>query len=96
MELKKALELWASAFGGSTTSTATAVAPKTSPKVNPTSGSTSTSSQVQSGSEKFTSGEATKPGVVAAVPVPFVAPVGSSASMPTFVRNSPLPKATVS
>ena len=96
MELKKALELWASAFGGSTTSTTTAVAPKTSPKVNPTSGSTSTSSQVQSGSEKFTSGEATKPGVVAAVPVPFVAPVGSSASMPTFVRNSPLPKATVS
>jgi hypothetical protein len=96
MELKKALELWASAFGGSTTSTATAVAPKTSPKVNPTSGSTSTSSQVQSGSEKFTSSEATKPGVVAAVPVPFVAPVGSSASMPTFVRNSPLPKATVS
>jgi hypothetical protein len=95
-ELKKALELWAAAFGGSTTSTATALAPKTSPKVNPTSGSTSTSSQVQSGSEKFTSSEATKPGVVAAVPVPFVAPVGSSASMPTFVRNSPLPKATVS
>jgi hypothetical protein len=95
MELKKALELWASAFGGSTKSTATAVAPKTSPKVNSAPKSTSTSSQVQSGSEKFVSGEATKPGVVAAVPVPTVVPIGSSAAVPTFVRNSALPKATV-
>ena len=95
IELKKALELWASAFGGSTTSTTTAMAPKTSPKVNPTSGSTTTSSKVQSESEKFVSGEATKPGVVAAVPVPTAVPVGSSAAMPTFIRNSALPKATV-
>ena len=94
-ELKKALELWASAFGGSTKSTATAVAPKTSPKVNSAPKSTSTSSKVQSESEKFVSGEATKPGVVAAVPVPTAVPVGSSAAMPTFIRNSALPKATV-
>ena len=71
------------------------MAPKTSPKVNPTSGSTTTSSKVQSESEKFVSGEATKPGVVAAVPVPTAVPVGSSAAMPTFIRNSALPKATV-
>jgi len=94
-DLEKALNLWAAAFGGSTSSTSQALSPKSSPSVSASPTATSTGSTVQTGSEQHVSREATKPGTAAVVPVPIIASAGGQQPMPTFVKNSALPKATV-
>jgi hypothetical protein len=94
-DLDKALKLWADAFGGSTSNTSQALSPKSSPSVSASPSATTAGSTVQSGSEQHVSREATKPGTAAVVAVPVITSAGTPQPMPTFVKNSALPKATV-